>query len=651
MTYRYITAFALLASLLPTASAQFTTYAPAQVAVLDHDPDTRWDAFPFFTIGEDVDGYMPPGVPDGMGVGILDAGTARLFVSHELSEGAGYAYTLANGTRLPGSRISAFDVDRRNGTIHQAMLAYDVVIDRAGRVVTSAEQINEGSSPTAGFNRFCSATGFSAGQYGLTDPIYFAGEETSSNGQLTALDAPQQTLYVVPMVGRAAWENVALLDSGDPDRIAMLIGDDRSGAGLRLYVGHKNALGDDSFLDRNGLAVGDLYVWKADNGDTTPAHWSATGTSRTGSFARLTQFDAARAGEPGYDTLGYADLVTLDAQRAALGAFRFSRPEDLATNPADGTQAAFSSTGRRSLFPDDEWGTVYLVDFDFSEIATGDIGAEISILYSGDDAGGGQVSSPDFGLRNPDNLDWARDGLLYVQEDPSTPNFGGASGLEARIWKLDPATGVLVDIAVVKRGDAALPEGQTDPQPDDLGAWETSGILDVTELYTDNADIQVLVFNVQAHTVHGGSIAENGLVQGGQIGHLIGRARDSDLALVDLSGLSFGEALAALGAETHETVVGPMPHLPAGAKEIALDTYPNPFRRTTTLGYAVPRAVSATLTVYDTLGRQVVALVDGAVEAGTHTVQFHAADLAPGTYIVGLRAGDQEVAREIVLIE
>ncbi len=648
----YSAACALLALvLLPTASAQFVTDAPAQVSALDNDPDARYTVFPLFTIGEEIDGYIPPGIPDGMGAGILSARTARLFVSHELTEEDGYLYTLANGTNLSGARISAFDVDRRSGSIRSAGPAYDTVIDRAGLVVTNAEQINEGNGPTEGFSRFCSATGFAAGQYGLVDPVYFAGEETSDNGQLVAVDARRQTLYVVPMAGRAAWENVTLMDTGDPDRIAMLIGDDRGGAGLLLYVGEKNAVGDDSFLDRNGLAMGDLYVWKADNGDTTPADWNATGTSRTGTFVRLSQFNASQAGEPGFDPLGYADLTTIDAQRILLDAFEFSRPEDLATNPADGTQVAFTSTGRSSLFPEDEWGTVYLVDFDFSGIADGDIDADIVILYSGDDAGAGQFPGPDFGLRSPDNLDWADDGQLYLQEDASTSNFGTVSGLEARIWKLDPATGDLVDIAVVNRGDDALPADQTDADPDEIGAWETSGIFDVTELFTGMADLKVFLFNVQAHTVIDGRIAENNLEQGGQIAYLLARSRASRLADVDLDGLSFSDALAALGVEAESAVVGRTPRLTAEATALALDAYPNPFGSATTLGYALPETGTVTVTVYDVLGRQVATLVDGEVEAGTHTVRLDAAGLAPGTYLVRLQAGDQELTQDVTLVK
>ena len=74
------------------------------------------------------------------------------------------------------------------------------------------------------------------------------------------------------------------------------------------------------------------------------------------------------------------------------------------------------------------------------------ITAKLDILYDGDDAGAGQFEGSDFGLRSPDNLDWADDGFIYVQEDRSTSNFGQTSGEEASIWRLDPNSGELLRV-------------------------------------------------------------------------------------------------------------------------------------------------------------------------------------------------------------
>ena len=74
---------------------------------------------------------------------------------------------------------------------------------------------------------------------GLAARIYFAGEETNG-GTEWALDTATGDLWAVPARGLAAWENVTELNTGRTDKVAFLIGDDRAGAPLLLYVGDKN---------------------------------------------------------------------------------------------------------------------------------------------------------------------------------------------------------------------------------------------------------------------------------------------------------------------------------------------------------------------------------------------------------------------------
>jgi secreted PhoX family phosphatase len=145
---------------------------------------------------------------------------------------------------------------------------------------------------------------------------------------------------------------------------------------------------------------------------------------------------AAGAGTAGHDAAGYKNDTTLQAEADSLGAFSFSRPEDLSTSPTDGSIVAFTSTGRGSLYPLDNWGDTYVLDIDFA--AGVPTSGFLRIVYSGDDAGNGQFMSPEEGLRCPDNLDWADDGSIYVQEDQSNQvGSFGAAGEETSIWRLD----------------------------------------------------------------------------------------------------------------------------------------------------------------------------------------------------------------------
>lgn len=469
-----------------------------------------WQTSPKVTIGETYTGWTPPGKMDGMGARRL-GDTIEIFVNHELAASEAFTYTLQNGLALKGARITRFLMDVNTREIISAGLAYERIYDRTGNVVTNATKINEGTSTTSGIDRLCSASLFLADTYNLEDDLFITGEE-ADNGQGFVLDVENKDMHCIPWLGRAKWENAAFLQPNDSDKVAVLIGDDTQTAPLYLYIGEKDHFGNNSFLDRNGLAYGTLHVFVADNGYTTPQHVNGTGTHFTGSFQPIIHHDPALAGTSGYDLLGFAHQNTQYQLGNAIGMFHFSRPEDVATDPYDPTRAVYASTGRGNMYPADDWGTTYIIDVDFT-----DLSVDVQILYDGDDAGAGQFTHPDHGLRSPDNVDWGDDGSIYVQEDRATSlnTFGGVSGMEASIWHIEPQTGELTRIAMVDRS-ATFSDGQSDTAPGDLGNWETSGIVDVTHLF-DQQDRVLLLANVMASSVQGGAIAAGSLAGGGQL--------------------------------------------------------------------------------------------------------------------------------------
>ncbi|MTJ13649.1 DUF839 domain-containing protein [Anabaena sp. UHCC 0187] len=507
----------------------FDTTQPSQVKGLN-----GYTVDPIFTVGDKIGDYVPVGILDGIGAYSLNDTTVRLLVVNEVGAGDGYKYTLKNGTQLPGARVNYFDVDKLTLKIVDAGLAHDTIINRKGEVVDAAADLEFG-----GIQRFCSAALFEANKFGtgigLADRIFFSGEETNGGTQF-ALDTQNNTLYALPAFGRAGWENITELNTGRTDKVAFLIGDDRSNAPLYLYVGDKKA---GNFLDRNGLAQGKLFAWVADDPTSTtdiieinPGEFKGSGNSTNGKFVEIPYYDSSKANTTGYDAQGYVTQAKQDELAAAASAFKFSRPEDIATNPFDGTQAVLASTGITA--GPDVWGTTYKIDVDFNDINTGNITAKIDILYDGNDAG-----KQDFGLRSPDNLDWADNGKIYIQEDRAlgADIWGAGSKQEASIYVLDPAAAnpaaSLTKIAQIDR--SAVPSGQTDPSPNDIGNWETSGILDVSTLF-GNAPGTQFVFDVQAHSLRDGTIItatnidgngdgtrtrQENLVEGGQLSFLI----------------------------------------------------------------------------------------------------------------------------------
>ncbi len=496
-----------------------------------------WRTEAIFTVGETVGSYQPVGILDGVAAFPgRRPGTALVLVNHELNEGNGYAYDLANGTSLTGARVSAMEISRtRNGgVVRSAGLAYDTIYDRQGNVVTDPAQVNEDGNAIDGFARFCSSQGVQRGTYGFVDDLYFTGEESGTpfhphGGSEWVVDVRGRAIWAAPALGRGAWENVTAIDTGRRDTVALLLGDDTAGAPMYLYVGQKNALGDRSFLDRNGLAVGQLHYWVADNGDTSPQQFNTKGNSRRGHFVAIDVQDASMAGMPGYDAQGYLDDSTLRDAAVAAGAFQFSRPEDLHTNPANGRQVAFASTGRGQLFPADNWGTTYIIEVDFA--ALGAV-ATFSIIS---DADGEPV--PDMDVRSPDNLCWADNGNIYINEDRSTsPSslFGAVSGMDASIWELDASNGwAPTRIGEVNR-TVVLPLDATDAGAGTLGVPETSGVLDVTAFFPTQRGETLLLATVQAHGIQDGSIGGNPLLdEGGQLIFLTNQGVDHALRCTD----------------------------------------------------------------------------------------------------------------------
>lgn len=79
--------------------------------------------------------------------------------------------------------------------------------------------------------------------------------------------------------------------------------------------------------------------------------------------------------------------------------------------------------------------------------------------------------------------------------------------------------------------------------------------------------------------------------------------------------------------------------------------YPNPFNPSTTINFSIAERSNVSLKVYDMLGREVVTLVDEVKEAGQHTVNFNASNLASGIYVYKLVAGNFTASKKMVLMK
>ncbi len=537
------------------------------------DGTDHWTTSAIFTVGETLDStnalgvpttattYTPPGVLDGLGAYKLDKNTVRVFANHELLHFRGYPYEVSDGTAtgtfsMTGGRISYFDIDRDTREIVDSGIAYNTIYDVNGDVASDLSFQNEpyapffgdpsDAAPLQGFSRFCSGSLFEAHEFGrgrgLEDRIYMAGEEdgggfNSVGGAEWALDPETGNIWHLPDLGRGGWENVTYLDTGDDDTVAVLLMDDTSpfdfdddgeveAAPLFLYVGEKDPDGD--FPARNGLRGGTLYVWVANNGDTSPADFNTRG-KRKGTWVEI---DNSPTGTPsldgtsGFDRFGYPTQGTLWLRAKDLGAFGFSRPEDIATNPNKGNEAVLASTGVDTYVGGaDTFGTTYTIKTNFNNMK-----ATLRIIYDGD-------ADSKRRLRSPDNLDWADDGWIYIQEDEAEedtlsgePLFGegAVNPNEAGIVRMNQNGRYIQRIANINRGvvlDASLgnPTAAVDQDYGNAGEWESSGILDVSKLFGERKGTLFLL-DVEAHGIEDqddfnptSRIVDGDLVEGGQL--------------------------------------------------------------------------------------------------------------------------------------
>ena len=480
--------------------------------------------------------YTPPGILDGIGAYEKDSKTIRVLVNHELTNNRGYSYNVSNGAggtfSLTGARVSYFDIDKKTFQIKTGGLAYNTIYNANGVVAANNGFL---ANNLVGFSRFCSAALFEAKQFGasgLENRIFFAPEEDGGTfnpvaGAFWALDTATGKFWHVPALGRGGWENLTEVNTGTPDKVALILADDTDAfnadgiagdeaAPLYLYVGTKNPAGD--FLAKNGLRGGKLYVWVSDTGENLPSEFPS-GTL-AGEFVEIDNSinlgQASEIGANGFDEFGFPTQKTLFTRAKALDAFGFSRPEDVSTNPADGSEIVLASTGvdTYDLLGNgdgaDTFGTLYKVKINFSGVTGAlptTIPAATTVLYNGN-------TDTTRALRSPDNLDWADDGQIYVQEDKAEnqtagtaePLFGptATNKNEAQVVKVNPANGAITQIAVIDR--AIVLDPSTGGTPVDKGAAtpgnaESSGILDVSSLF-DTLPGTLFILDVQQHGIN-----------------------------------------------------------------------------------------------------------------------------------------------------
>lgn len=87
-------------------------------------------------------------------------------------------------------------------------------------------------------------------------------------------------------------------------------------------------------------------------------------------------------------------------------------------------------------------------------------------------------------------------------------------------------------------------------------------------------------------------------------------------------------------------------------KQFALgQNFPNPFNPSTRITYSLGEAAHVDLKVYDLLGNEVAALVNGRKDAGVHTASFDGSTLSTGMYFYTLRTKNFTETKRMMLVK
>jgi hypothetical protein len=79
--------------------------------------------------------------------------------------------------------------------------------------------------------------------------------------------------------------------------------------------------------------------------------------------------------------------------------------------------------------------------------------------------------------------------------------------------------------------------------------------------------------------------------------------------------------------------------------------YPNPFNPTTKIEFKIPEAGLVNLKIYDILGREVITLLNEAMQPGNYKVDFDASTLTSGIYFYRLQAGNFVETKKMLLLK
>ena len=482
---------------------------------------------PLITVGETAgdDGYVFESVPDGIAVKVRNNAIADVYVNHETSR-----------VPFPYNPLAPTELNSQND-FDNAQVSRLALHRKSAGVLTGSMVITSDEN----YQRFCSsylataAEGFDrdilftneesvdwVNRTGEAWPAVIGADEARQSGVVVAYDVKSGVDRPIWGMGRHNHENSVPIPGFD--EIVMLSGDDTftnnpSQSQLYSYI----APDTDAVWNDEGT----LWAFQA-NGpkqkyeDFTPGD----ATSITGQFIPVPPLIASGRHPDGTEVMaadfGYPlppndgtwqrdpNGIGIDGPQWVLDywsrlpenhVFGFVRVEDIAYDKRPGMSnvvyvvdsgrgtAGASQPGRSTN------GRVWKMVLDPNDPK---VVTSLSILIEGDDMPVKTLTE----IHQPDNIESTANSLFLTEDPGSSQQFPVGStdpnATTARVWRYDLATGVA---SVALKVDQSADEGPTDVDATttrgNLGAWESSGIVDASAAFGPGA----FLIDVQAGTL------------------------------------------------------------------------------------------------------------------------------------------------------
>ena len=453
---------------------------------------------PIATTGDDLNGTIIRGIPDGMGAFDNGRGGITLLSVHEVSTTDKVALRSKSDTSQWGVSITSLNYSPGAGKITSAVpLIKDI---KYWNYKTGQYQETPlGGEPTGaaagtfgwGISRFCSATFSPAGTFmyngvGYAGSMFTTGEEIGDNSRGFAFDAEGHG-YQLPRTGMLSMENIIPTLKPGINTVAMINEDgSATDSQLHMYLGKKQSTG--TSVDKAGFTNGDLYVL---NVPTV----TDDNVFRT-TIAKSTPVDAT------FKKIEWNTDVPGFAKGARENGFRFSRIEDGQWDPKNPDVFYFITTESNKdpvatqENPSEpgiarDGGGLWRLTFKDAQNPL--LGAKLELLLNGGEA--------PF-LSKPDNMTITDNGIIMIQEDP------GNNAHVARLLAYSLQDG---KIATVAKFDPQYftAAGSNFMTIDE----ESSGIIDATALLRKGSNDKNTYFflNAQIHTYSGVTVVDSGV--------------------------------------------------------------------------------------------------------------------------------------------